>query len=427
MESKGISLIPKKMVKHKDPINPNERLLLNRSFLFLWLSSTFSFLALSTYLFAEQWYIVRVLKQEAVLGIVLMVTMIPRIFLMTIGGVWADRIKRSRIMTFSSLIRCILVLIMLLFLQLSWLQIWPLICFAVLFGCVDAFFSPANSSLLPIVVSKNLLTRANSFIQSSNQIAMFSGPMIGGLIITISASFKVLFFIVAVFLFITFIFSSFIREKEPEATINNKHRTSTKLELKEGFKYVWNMPFLKNLIIILIIINFFFFGPLMIGIPLLVNNVLFGEAIDLSMLQGSYEIGMLVGAIFIGMLNVTKRKGLVILILISLLGIALAALGQINSVWQGVILLLVMGIFSSVINVLLISSIQEKSHEDKIGRVMSIVNASSNGLVPLSYAFVSLSLFINFSISHMMLFCGILIWIISILYIFKSKTIKVYN
>ncbi|MDD1505573.1 MFS transporter [Lysinibacillus sp. CNPSo 3705] len=427
MESKGISLIPKKMVKHKDPINPNERLLLNRSFLFLWLSSTFSFLALSTYLFAEQWYIVRVLKQEAVLGIVLMVTMIPRIFLMTIGGVWADRIKRSRIMTFSSLIRCILVLIMLLFLQLSWLQIWPLICFAVLFGCVDAFFSPANSSLLPIVVSKNLLTRANSFIQSSNQIAMFSGPMIGGLIITISASFKVLFFIVAVFLFITFIFSSFIREKEPEATINNKHRTSTKLELKEGFKYVWNMPFLKNLIIILIIINFFFFGPLMIGIPLLVNNVLFGEAIDLSMLQGSYEIGMLVGAIFIGMLNVTKRKGLVILILISLLGIALATLGQINSVWQGVILLLIMGIFSSVINVLLISSIQEKSHEDKIGRVMSIVNASSNGLVPLSYAFVSLSLFINFSISHMMLFCGILIWIISILYIFKSKTIKVYN
>lgn len=427
MESKGISLIPKKMVKHKDPINPNERLLLNRSFLFLWLSSTFSFLALSTYLFAEQWYIVRILKQEAVLGIVLMVTMIPRIFLMTIGGVWADRIKRSRIMTFSSLTRCILVLIMLLFLQLSWLQIWPLICFAVLFGCVDAFFSPANSSLLPIVVSKSLLTRANSFIQSSNQIAMFSGPMIGGLIITLSASFKVLFFIVAVFLFITFIFSSFIREKEPEATINNKHRTSTKLELKEGFKYVWNMPFLKNLIIILIIINFFFFGPLMIGIPLLVNNVLFGEAIDLSMLQGSYEIGMLVGAILIGMLNVTKRKGLIILILISLLGIALAALGQINSVWQGVILLLVMGIFSSVINVLLISSIQEKSHEDKIGRVMSIVNASSNGLVPLSYAFVSLSLFINFSISHMMLFCGILIWIISILYIFKSKTIKVYN
>ncbi|WP_257143484.1 hypothetical protein [Bacillus sp. AFS015896] len=30
----------------------------NRAFLFLWLSSTSSFLALSTYLFAEQWYVI---------------------------------------------------------------------------------------------------------------------------------------------------------------------------------------------------------------------------------------------------------------------------------------------------------------------------------------------------------------------------------
>lgn len=421
MENKGVSFIKKTLEDPKEPVIPKERILLNRSFLFLWLSSTFSFLALSTYLFAEQWYIIRVLKQEAVLGIVLMVTMIPRILLMTIGGVWADRIKRSRIMLFSSLARCVLVLIMILFLHLNWLQIWPLICFAVFFGCVDAFFSPANSSLLPIVVSKNLLTRANSFIQSSNQIAMFSGPMIGGLIITFGAPFKILFLIVAIFLFITFIFSSFIREKQPEININRNG--STKIELKEGLKYVWNMPFLKNMIIILVIINFFFFGPLTIGIPLLVNNVLLGEAIDLSILQGSYEIGMLLGALVIGIVNLTKRKGLIILILIGLIGVALATLGQINTVWQGVILLLLMGIFSSVINVLLISSIQEKSHEDKIGRVMSIVNASSNGLVPLSYAFVSLSLFINLSISHLMLFCGVLILIISILYIFKPKVI----
>lgn len=61
----------------------NVHLLQNRTFLFLWLSSTFSFLALSTYLFAEQWYIIRVLNQEAALGIVLMVTMIPRVVLMT--------------------------------------------------------------------------------------------------------------------------------------------------------------------------------------------------------------------------------------------------------------------------------------------------------------------------------------------------------
>lgn len=410
----------KPIIVPKEQATPNEPILRNKPFIFLWLSSTFSFLALSTYLFAEQWYIVKILKQEAILGIVLMITMIPRILLMTIGGVWADRIKRSKIMLVSSLTRCVLVLIMIVFLQFNWLQLWPLMCFALLFGCVDAFFSPANSSLLPLVVAKNSLTRANSFIQSSNQIAMFSGPMIGGLILTFGASFKVLFLVVAIFLFITCIFSSLIKEKQSD--ISDKQRVSTILELKEGLHYVWQIPFLKNMMMILIIINFFFFGPLTIGIPLLVNNVLHGEAMDLSILQGSYEIGMLLGALFIGILNLTKRKALIILGLICLIGVALATLGQIHSVWQGIIILLIMGISSSVINVLLISSIQEKSHEDKIGRVMSIVNASSNGLVPLSYAFVSLSLFINLTISQLMLFCGMLIWIISLGYILKFKS-----
>lgn len=411
---------------HKEVLNqnstaiPNARLLQNRSFLFLWLSSIFSFLALSTYLFAEQWYIIRVLNKEAALGIVMMVTMIPRVVLMTIGGVWADRIKRSKIMFYSSLIRCVLVVLMIIFLQLSWLQLWPLLCFALLFGSVDAFFSPANSSLLPLIIPKNILTRANSFIQSSNQIAMFSGPMIGGMIISIGFSFEILFLIVAIFLFSTLIFSSLIKEKQPQPCIEK----STKTDLKEGMQYVWNMPFLKNMIIILIIINFFFFGPLLIGIPLIVDNVLLGEAIDLSFLQGSYQAGMLIGALFVGILNLTKNRGLIILILISLLGIGLAFLGQIIVVWQGVALLLLMGIFSSIINVLLISSIQEQSEENKIGRVMSIVNASSNGLVPLSYAFVSLSIFVNLSIAHVMLLCGILIFIISIMYIFKSEVIK---
>ncbi|MDJ0333374.1 hypothetical protein [Planococcus sp. S3-L1] len=40
----------------------------NRSFIFLWLSSTASFLALSTYLFTEQWYIITVLEKESLLG-----------------------------------------------------------------------------------------------------------------------------------------------------------------------------------------------------------------------------------------------------------------------------------------------------------------------------------------------------------------------
>ncbi|KOS61604.1 MULTISPECIES: MFS transporter [Lysinibacillus] len=413
------------MSNQEVPWSPTEEkdsssLLKNRAFVFLWLSSTTSFVALSTYLFAEQWYIITVLKMESALGIVMMMTMIFRVLFMTVGGVLADRFRRSRIMLISSFIRCVIVVVMILFLQMSILEIWSLIGFAILFGIVDAFFSPANTSLLPSLVSNASITKANSFIQSSNQIAMFSGPMIGGWILS-KGSFSLLFSIIAAFLFTTFLFSFCIGEQKRNVPPNNN---STKDELLDGLKYVWNMSFLKNMLIILIIINFFFFGPLQMGIPLIVTNVINGEALHLSFLQSSYQGGMLAGALTVGIVNFRKKRGLSILIIINVLGICLSLLGFINLLWQGIFLLSIMGILSSVINVSLISIIQEKSQEDKIGRVMSLVNAFSNGLVPVSYAFVSMALVMNLTISNIMLYCGCLIMCISLLYIFKSNVIK---
>lgn len=399
---------------------PISSLLGNRSFVFLWLSSTASFVALSTYLFAQQWYIITVLEKESALGIVMMVTMIPRVLFMTIGGVWADRFRRSRIMLISSFVRCVLVLCMILLLQLRLLELWPLIVFALFFGIVDAFFSPANTSILPSVVEKEALSRSNSFIQSSNQFALFSGPMIGGWILSLG-SFSLLFGVISGFLLLTFLFSFLIKEEKRTPIIN---RSSTKFELKEGFSYVWGMPFLKNMLLILIIINFFFFGPLQMGIPLLVDSVFKGEVLNLSFLQSSYQGGMLAGAIMVGILNLRKKRGLTMLVMIGVLGINLALLGQIDFLWQGIFLLSLMGILSSFINVSLISTIQAQSDPQKIGRVMSLVNASSNGLVPLSYAFVSFSLALQFSISNIMFLCGMLILVISSIFLLQSKIIK---
>ncbi|WP_083402196.1 MFS transporter [Bacillus sp. MUM 116] len=392
-------------------------LLKNRSFILLWLSSNVSFLSLSTYLFAEQWYIITELNKEALLGIVMMATMIPRVLFMVIGGVWADRFKKSQIMYISSFIRFLIIFIMVLFLQVNLLEIWPLVGFALVFGILDAFFSPANTSLLPILVPKEALIIANSMIQSSNQIAMVSGPMIGGVILTLG-SFYHIFLFVAFLLFLTFLFSLLIKEKDNPKNKGN----STINELKEGINYVWSIELLKRTLMILVIINFFFFGPLLMGIPLIVNKLIQGNALDLSFLQSSYQVGMLIGALLIGILTIKKKVVLKIHLMICTLGILLSLLGQIGEIWQGVLLLILMGSFSSIINVLLVTTIQEKSQKEKIGRVMSLVSAFSNGLVPLSYGFVSLSLFFKYDISHIMLICGIGITIISAIFIWKFES-----
>ncbi|OIN66618.1 multidrug ABC transporter permease [Exiguobacterium sp. KRL4] len=379
----------------------HQPLLRNRSFRALWLASTCSFLALSTYLFAEQWYILRVLKLDAYLGLVLMLTLLPRIFLMVVGGVIADRFKKSIILRYSSLLRFTFVLLLLSVYHFELLTIVPLAVFAFLFGCIDAFFSPASSSLLPLLVSKEDLTRTNSILQTSNQMALFSGPLLGGVLLTFS-SFHFIFLTISLFLLLASLGTFFIREHP----VDNPTRTSAWLELAQGFHYVFADPYLKRILFLLIIINFFFFGPLLMGIPLLVDRVLLGQALDLSYLQGAYQLGMLLGAAWIGFSNLINQSFRLLLSLIGLLGVGLVSLGQIGHVWHGVLLLLTMGGISSIINVLILTTIQTTTRPQMMGRVMSLVNAASNGLVPLSYAMLSLTLSFEIRLEQILLFCG---------------------
>ncbi|WP_214894372.1 hypothetical protein [Exiguobacterium sp. H66] len=119
-------------------------------------------------------------------------------------------------------------------------------------------------------------------------------------------------------------------------------------------------------------------------------------------------------------LSCTSYLSQSIRLLLLLIG-GLAALGQITTVFQGVALLLVMGLMSAVINVLLLTTIQATSQQPMMGRVMSLVNAASNGLVPLSYALISLSLYFHFTIAWILLCCGIMIVITSCFFFMRSR------
>jgi len=398
-------------------LNTERSLFKNRSFLFLWGSGMCSALSLSTYLFVEQWYVIHTLNQASFLGLVLMATLLPRIFLMLFGGVLSDRYKRSTIMRISSGLRISFILCLLALLHLNQLTLLTILVFAFLFGSVDAFYSPANASSLPTLVPHEQLTKANSLIQTSNQIALFSGPIFGGVILSYS-SYSHVFLVIFGTLCLTLLFTYGIREPKTKRVLQH----SALSELKEGLHYVLHFQQLKQTLFLVICVNFFFFGPLLLGIPLLVHDVLQGDAMDLSYMQGSYQMGMLGGALWSGFAQ-TKARGITSSVrLIGALGLFLCLLSQVQQIWLYLTLLLSLGVLSSIINIRIITFIQSQCAEQTMGRVMSVVNASSNGLVPLSYALLSLLLSFHVSITTIMLYCGLLILVLSLY--FRKRMIQ---
>ena len=98
-------------------IQPN--LFRNRNFGLLWLASIIGNFALAIAMMAETWYVVKTLGAKEQLGWVMIAGSIPRIALMAVGGVLADRMSRSRIILVSLALRVILLfgLVGLLYLQ----------------------------------------------------------------------------------------------------------------------------------------------------------------------------------------------------------------------------------------------------------------------------------------------------------------------
>ena len=62
-------------------------------------------------------------------------------------------------------------------------ELWMLYAFALVFGVADAFFFPAQTSIVPQLVEPDQLQRANGIIQGTLQASVLLGPALAGLII----------------------------------------------------------------------------------------------------------------------------------------------------------------------------------------------------------------------------------------------------
>lgn len=399
-----------------------ESILRNKKFLFLWVATIFTGLSLSMYLISETWFVVNRLKQDSWLGIVMMVTTIPRILLMAVGGVLADKISRSQTMFLSNLTRGLLVAGLVVLILMDVLNVWLLLLFAFLFGVLDAFFWPASNSFIPMIVKKSQITRANSIIQTTSQLTLMIGPAFAGFLIKFY-SFAGAFGTAAVLLIVSSLIMKFMREEKKEHEVS-LDAGSLKEDLKEGIHYVKRMPYLLVVMGSSIIVNFLLVGPINIGLPLLVEHTLKGDILDLSYLESSLAVGMFAGAIITGVLNFKRKRAIMSLSLIAILGVMNGLLSQMTILWYGIAIMVIAGTCLAISNIISPSLTQELVEPKMMGRVQSLISTASMGFTPLSFAFVSVLLTFDISIQVIMLTSSVLMTLFVFIVLWKMKIVR---
>ncbi|MCJ0930501.1 MFS transporter [Virgibacillus halodenitrificans] len=386
----------------------NTSLLKSMSFVILWIATVISSLSLSMFMFIQTWYVVDELKMEASLGIVMICLTVARMLSMIIGGVLADKSKQTRIMFISDSSRAILLLgLAIAFLFIMEVPIWVLAINAAFFGVFGGLFEPSRDSILPKIVQTEQLTRANSLIQGAIQVALFSGPLLAGLLISM-VSYHILLIFISLLLGIAGLGVLFIRinQGSSQEKIQNDGMSFIK-QLKEGFVYTWEKPLLRALFTITVITNLFISGPLMMGLPIFVESVLKGDSLDFSFVQGGFTFGMIAGSIIIGIININRNRGAYALYLIALQGVGMLLFSQVKVIEIAIPIIILIGMLNPAINIPLISMVQTYTDKNKVGRVMSLIRTGSLGLIPLSYAITSFFLGIGIKINVIMAWSSI--------------------
>ncbi|HYZ79672.1 MAG TPA: MFS transporter [Solirubrobacteraceae bacterium] len=120
------------------------------------------------------------------LGIVLAAQTIPLVAFVLLGGVWADRLSRRRVMIASDLVRALSQGACAALLLAGSAQLWELAALQAVYGTATAFFGPAVLALVPETVDTAELQSANSLLALSGNVAAVIGPAVAGVIVAAS-------------------------------------------------------------------------------------------------------------------------------------------------------------------------------------------------------------------------------------------------
>ena len=111
-------------------------------------------------------------------GLVLAANALPLVLFVLIGGVWADRLERHRVMVVTDLVRAVLHGLLAVLIFLGPAPIWAIVVIEAGFGTAQAFFNPAFTGLVPQTVPEDEFQQANAANTIVWNVAELVGPAI---------------------------------------------------------------------------------------------------------------------------------------------------------------------------------------------------------------------------------------------------------
>src|SRR6266508_6442326 len=218
----------------------------------LWMSSAMSNLADGIVKVALPLVAIRFTDSPTLIAGLAFALMIPWLLFALPAGALADRLDRRRAMVGANAVRAVLLVVLMLTVIVGIGSIWVLYVVAFCIGTAETIYDTSAQSIMPQVVPRELLSRANGRLFAAELTANeLVGPPLGGFLVAAGVALAfgtpaaLWVLAVAVLLLVP---GSFRVERDRHTTLRR--------DIAEGLRFLWSHRLLRTLAVMVGVANF---------------------------------------------------------------------------------------------------------------------------------------------------------------------------
>jgi MFS family permease len=350
-----------------------------RQFRLLFLGRTISFAGSAMAPVALAFAVLELTGSKTDLGLVLAARSIPQVVFLLVGGVWADRLSRHRVMVASNVLSGAAQAAIAVLLVTGAAEIWHLAALAAVNGFAAAFFFPASQGVVPQTVPAESLQSANSLLRLGLNATSITGAALGGVLVAATSPGAAIAFDAASY-WLAALFLA--RMRLPAGLRLAGSRFSG--ELREGWREFRSRTWLWTIVLQFAVVNAAWVGAESVLGPVVADEDL-GGAAAWGAIVACQSAGLVVGGL--AMLRLRPRRILLAATFGMLLTLpVLVALAVPLPVVAVAACAFVAGLGLEVFGVLWDTTMQQEIPAEKLSRVYSYDALGSFVLVPVGLA-----------------------------------------
>lgn len=226
-------------------------------------------------------------------GLITLAETVPYLLVTLWAGAWIDGRRRIPVMLFADLSRGAILVAVAVLTLLGMVNLEIIVGLMLFYGVGSVLFEVAYYAVVPSIVRRSDLMRANSRLQTSGSFALLAGTNIGGVLTqVVTAPFAL---IVDAFTFVASAVS--LRWMRVQETIQPATPgESRRRQIWEGLRYVARQPVLRSLTLSSALYNFFTTGVMTL-FPVFAVRTLELNAATIGFVQSFGAIGAALGAL----------------------------------------------------------------------------------------------------------------------------------